>query len=335
MTRGSAISIEVLTLQGYHAASLPKLLIGLAATWTSPALSVTFLEKPPVTGVPKLRPNEWLPRDDVRNILVSAQRGRTPLIGLTSLRLDQDFFGDTFPDDKTAIISTYRNDWIPDILEDQFLAYSIVYSVLDIVLNPSLWHSDTRRCVFDQVLQPADMALGIDACLFCDDCDQTLIRKTEARRRDRELFEGSKLVLAWIRAGCPPHSTWSPKSRARRSPAGPKPDLKLHVRDNQLLIDRALMIGELGRRFGIRAQSDFADSPPLIRKVLDAVTAKILPIRQRRFTQLRKLVELNQSTDDLFADTPNKRHRDHSLHQLYVALLARLYPFTRRNTARR
>jgi hypothetical protein len=267
---------------------------------------------------PELRDGESLTMDRVMESLGPISRSR-PLIVLTNKRLHDDYFGDTDPDRGVAVITTYGTADLPrEVVEGEYIVYSTTYCVIDLAMTPNLWHSETRGCIFDEVFLLPDIIKGVTSCIICAEC----LTKLNSRRATPN---GSLIAFAERALKDVLENTTGldnrPEMMMGTADDAPRPP-KLGP-GGVLKVDRELMRYVLHAHLGIDASPNFAEDPDVVKALLTQATAALLPVGGTLTSQLLQLIRRNHDTDILHLDA-EKRHRDHALHQLYVALFGLL-----------
>ena len=310
------IRIDITTFRDWEPDSLHDLIAELNSIGESTSPKIRFLLSDIRPDLQHLDVSEWLDHTQIVSLLSSHIKPVHPLILLTKHRLNLDYFGDTFPKDNISVITTYNNYVLPrDVLEKQYLLYSVTYCALDLIINPNLWHADPRGCIFDQVLVPSEIADGLLSSFICEPCRSALSKCTN---RFAVAIVGFVDKLLASLDGKVARASRKKQPKGKRRTNGSTSTNLGSAKGGFLVVDRAAMRRALSNRFGIDVPDTFADDPEEIRRILGEVTTQMGRLDLTR-TQVEELVRLNHTTDIFYLDV-DKRHRDHSMHQLYVAL---------------
>ncbi len=325
--------IDVLCFEGVETTGVDRAVGELNRTWNKDRVRLRFVRRKEQPHLGSVRPGEWLSENSLKEQLQIFKDSSRLLVGITIQRLAQDYFACHYPDNGTAILTTYNNPSIPaEILERQYVEFSLIYCFLDLVGNLSLWHLETRGCLFDECPQPTDIGTGLRHWSICKSCLRRMDAKASKRPDLKSIFAATRVVLAELgpkesspslypRNGSQLAST---SAKLSNSPPSRSSITPYNISSRFLTVDRALMISEIKRRWGISLGPDFADKPLQIASALQKISDKIFK-RRKDWSSLRDLVSYNHTTDGLHFDIPGKRHRDHTLHQLYVAVLGMLF----------
>lgn len=311
------ILIDIFTFSDWQPDSIEEITTELNDIGASTSPKVVFLLDSKRPDLPPRASSEWLDREQIVAAIFPYVVSERPSVVLTKHRLNLDYFGDTFPQDGVAVITTYNNYALPrDILEKQYLLYSFTYCIIDLIADPNLWHAETRGCIFDQVLAPSEIAEGLRSSAICDICNPHLSKLTEPRESTVIAYVERLLAKLGTRPASKPKAT---KGRGTPHLTSPPVTNLGNTKGGFLVVDRASMRRALHHRFDVEVDDTFADNPDEIRTVLDRVTTKMMGHPDSSAKRVEDLVRLNHTTDIFYLDV-DKRHRDHSLHQLYVAL---------------
>lgn len=332
-------TIDILVFSDWAPDSLHNVIKGLNKLCLTNGMLFSFELREVKPALPLLEKNEWLDPETVRTILKKHHRKNRPLIAITKHRLSLDYFGDTYPDDKIAIVTTYNNHCIPrTILECQYLAYSLVYCTIDLIILPELWHTETRGCLFDKVNVPTDISKGLDKCKLCGSCLSKLKKVLSSKDGILRFIRAS---FAWIKKGCI-HQDESKNNELQKIPFMPK--IQTNKKQNNgtaiqkstnyqhilgtsskeplyLSLNRETMVRYLNCRWQLNITETTIDDSTQVSKILVQMTKSIGNQQKFLMPLVEEIVLANHKIDLLYLDIPNKRHRDHAVHQLYVALL--------------
>ena len=309
------ITFQLVTFKDWQPDSISEIVAEAneLGTFVAPRINVRLSAERPQLA--QRDENEWLDSEQIIAALSSGISAHYPSIVLTKHRLNLDYFGDTFPSDNVAVITTYNSYALPrEMLEKRYVLYSLTYCALDLILKPNLWHADARGCIFDQILVPAEIVKGLDACTICDSCRNALSSYTQDFEISTIAFVERLLETIRVTVTSP-----RPKKVKTIKPAAAVPSNLGYTKGGFLVVDRAAMCRCLLNRFDIHADYAFADDPDQVRTILNEVTNRMGAYSDSTKAKVEELVRLNHSTDIFYLDV-DKRHRDHSLHQLYVAL---------------
>lgn len=321
--------IDILCFEGLQTAAVDYAVNELNKVWNRERVFLKFVRRKDRPVLASIRPDEWLSENYLTTCLQRQKRPDRLLIGVTTRRLAQDYFACHFPDDGTAILTTYNNPSIPaEILEHKYLEYSLIYCFLDLVGKLSLWHVETRGCLFDDVPQPMYIGEGLRHWSICRNCRKRMHVKSSKRPQLKRILASVDRVLAELDPNASIRGNGSRSfvddRRKKRSSSTSATDDRYPISSGYLTVDRTLMIHEIKRRWGINLGYGFADKPQQIANALQSITDKVFR-NCKDWSSLKRLVAYNHTADGLHFDIPGKRHRDHTLHQLYVAILGMLF----------
>lgn len=327
--RSSISLVDVLCFQGLQTEAVDYAVNELNKVWNRERGLLKFIRRKDRPAFASIRPDEWLSENYLRTCLQRQRRPDRLLIGVTTQRLAQDYFACHFPDDGTAVLTTYNNPSIPaEILEHKYLEYSLIYCVLDLVGRLSLWHLETRGCLFDDVPQPMYIGEGLRHWSICKSCRKRMQAKSSKQPQLKRILVSVDRVLAELDPNVSlqgnGNRSFVADKTIKKSLSRSSTDNTYQVSSGYLTVDRTLMIHEIKRRWGINLGYSFADKPQQIANALQNITDKVFR-SCKDWSSLKKLVAHNHMADGLHFDIPGKRHRDHTLHQLYVAILGMLF----------